>query len=307
MKITLAQHGGFCFGVQRALDKANEMYEQNVDTSTFGSIIHNPVVVDGLAKRGIKSVDDIEDCKTSHIVIRSHGVSPQVYKECEKYSLTVVDATCPFVSKIQKKAKECKEKSIELIIVGEKTHPETIGINGWFGDDAIVINSTDEANAIEKVDSACVVAQTTTPEEKFNDIIKVLENKVENLEVFNSICSATKQRQKEAVDISKSCDIVFVVGGKNSSNTRKIYSICKDYCENVYHIETTQDIPKIEYGKYKDLGIISGASTPEWIIKEVYYTMSDIEKVEQTEVTAEESVADESVPAEENKAEKAPA
>lgn len=303
MKITLAKYGGFCFGVQRALDKALEMHGNDVDLSTYGSIIHNPLVVNMLAEKGVNSVDDIEECTTSHIVIRSHGVSPIVYEECEKHSLTVVDATCPFVSKIQKKAKECKENSVELIIVGEKDHPETIGINGWYGDDALVVNSTEEAQAIDKMQCACVVAQTTLPEEKFDDIIKVLQGKVNELEIFNSICSATKRRQKEAVSISKECDIIFVVGGKNSSNTRKLFSICEEHCDNVYHIETIKDIPKIDYGEYHDLGIISGASTPEWIIKEVYYTMSDIEKVEQAEVTKEEKVAEESIPQEENKAE----
>jgi len=166
-----------------------------------------------------------------------------------------------------------------------------------------VINSTEEANAAAKIKNACVVAQTTTPEEKFNDIIAVLKGKVKNLEIFNSICSATRERQMEAVNISKMCDIVFVVGGKNSSNTRKLYNICREYCSDVYHIESIADIPQINYGVYTDLGIISGASTPEWIIKEVYYTMSDIEKVVQPEVT--EEVAEESVPAEENKAEAA--
>jgi len=302
MKITLAKYGGFCFGVKRALDKALEMEKGNIPTSTFGSIIHNPLVVDMLKEKGIRSVDNIEECKTSHIVIRSHGVSPRVFEKCKSHSLSVVDATCPFVSKIQRKAKECKDKSLELIIVGEKSHPETIGINGWYGDDAIVINSIDEAYAVDKLESACVVAQTTTPEEKFNSIIEVLKGKIDNLEVFNSICSATKERQTEAVDIAKASDIVFVVGGKNSSNTRKLYNICKQYCKGVYHLETTADIPNLNYREYDNLGIISGASTPEWIIKEVYYTMSDIEKVEQTEVM-EEKVAPESVPAEENKAE----
>jgi len=136
MKITLAKYGGFCFGVQRALDQVLELAEKDVEISTYGPIIHNPLVVDMLAEKGIYSVDSIGDCRTSHIVIRSHGASPDVYEECKQHSITVVDATCPFVSKIQKKAKECREKSLELIIVGEKSHPETIGINGWFGDEA---------------------------------------------------------------------------------------------------------------------------------------------------------------------------
>jgi len=305
MKITLAKYGGFCFGVQRALDKALEMHEKNFEISTYGSIIHNPLVVDMLAEKGIKSVDDVKECTTSHIVIRSHGVSPEIYEECEKHSLKVVDATCPFVSKIQRKAKECREKSIPLIIVGEKDHPETIGINGWYGGSAAVINNTEEANSFEKSESACVVAQTTMPEERFIEIIEILKGKIDNLEIFNSICSATKERQEEAVHISKECDIVFVVGGKNSSNTRKLFEICSSNCENVYHIENMQDIPALDYSVFSNLGIISGASTPDWIIKEVYYTMSDIEKVEQTEVTAEEKVAEESMPTEENKAEAA--
>ena len=305
MKITLAKHGGFCFGVQRALDKALEMEKQKVPTSTFGPIIHNPLVVDMLEEKGIRSVESIDDCETSHIIIRSHGVSPEIYQECEKHSVNVVDATCPYVRKIQKKAKECKENSIELIIIGERLHPETVGINGWYGSNAMVINSVEEAEKIDRMQSACVVAQTTTPEERFDDIIEILKGKVDELEIFNSICSATKQRQKEAVSISEKSDIVFVVGGKNSSNTRKLFGICKEHCDNVFHIETTKDIPELDYREYDNLGIISGASTPEWIIKEVYYTMSDIEKVEQTEVTEEKVVAEESVPVEDNKSETA--
>ncbi|MEX1376667.1 MAG: bifunctional 4-hydroxy-3-methylbut-2-enyl diphosphate reductase/30S ribosomal protein S1 [Eubacteriales bacterium] len=303
MKITLAKHGGFCFGVQRALDKALEMEKEKIPTSTFGPIIHNPLVVDMLEEKGIRSVENIDDCETSHIIIRSHGVSPEIYQECEKHSVNVVDATCPYVRKIQKKAKECRENSIELIIIGEKLHPETVGINGWYGSNAMVINSVEEAEKIDRMQSACVVAQTTTPEERFDDIIEILKGKVDELEIFNSICSATKQRQKEAVSISEKSDIVFVVGGKNSSNTRKLFEICKEHCDNVYHIETTKDIPELDYREYDNLGIISGASTPEWIIKEVYYTMSDIEKVEQTEVTEEKVVAEESVPVEDNKSE----
>ncbi len=202
-KIILSEKGGFCFGVKRALDKALELTKENVEITTYGDIIHNPLVVNMLKEKGVGSVENLDDLNTTHLIIRSHGVSPNVYDECKNRDITIVDATCPFVKKIQDKAKQCKDNNVTLIIAGEANHPEIVGINGWYGDAAIIINSIEEANAVEEMEKACVVAQTTTSVERFDGILEVLKTKVKDLEIFNSICSATRERQMEALEISK--------------------------------------------------------------------------------------------------------
>lgn len=295
MRITLAKNGGFCYGVQQALDKVLELTEKGLSISTLGPIIHNPLVVDMLRSKGVESVENVEACESTHLVIRSHGVVPSVFDKCRKLGIIAVDATCPYVHKIQQKARLCNKKGVPLIIVGEVNHPETTGINGWNGFGALFINSAQQAEQMPLTKRACVVAQTTTLLNKWEEIIPILKTKVDDLEIFNSICSATKARQTEALEIAGKCDLVFVIGGRNSSNTAKLYDISKSLCENTYHIESVKDISSLRYSEFIHLGIISGASSPEWLIKEVYCTMSDIEKIDTTKENEEVKNFEESI------------
>ena len=279
MNITVSRNIGFCFGVRRAVDIALETAEENGSAVTYGDIIHNPQVVEELKEKGITAVDDLDRLKTGDkLIIRSHGVSPEIYEECKEKGIDVIDATCPYVKRISKKARYCDDNKIQLIIFGEAAHPEVIGINGWFSNDAIIINSVEEAEMIGEFDKAVIVAQTTADRKLWKKVLEVVENKVAELEVFDSLCEATMERQKEAEEISKECDMVIVIGGKKSSNTKKLYEVCKQNCHSTFHIEQVSELNNIDFSSAENIGIISGASTPDWIIKEGIKHMSDLNK-----------------------------
>lgn len=279
MNITVSRNIGFCFGVRRAVDIALKTAGENGSAVTYGDIIHNPQVVEELKEKGISAVEDLNGLNTGDkLIIRSHGVSPEIYEQCREKGIDVIDATCPYVKRISKKARYCDENKIQLIIFGEAAHPEVIGINGWFSNNAIIINSVKEAEMIEGFDKAVIVAQTTADRKLWKEVLKVVENKVAELEVFDSLCEATMERQKEAEEISQECDYVIVIGGKKSSNTKKLYEVCKKNCTKTFHIEQVSELDDIDFSFAENIGIISGASTPDWIIKEGIKHMSDLNK-----------------------------
>ncbi len=279
MNIIISKNIGFCFGVRRAVDIALDTAKEDGSAVTYGDLIHNPQVVEDLKSKGVISVDSFDEIGSSQkLIIRSHGVAPEVYNKCRKLGVDVVDATCPFVKRISEKAKYCNDNNIQLIIFGESTHPEIVGINGWFSNNAIIISNAEQAEEIDKIDKAVIVAQTTADKDEWKKALDVVKNKVADLEIFDSICSATMQRQKEAEEISRKCDMVIVIGGKQSSNTKKLFDICKNYCSQTYHIEKFDDNMEIDFSKAVNVGIISGASTPDWIIKEGINYMSDYNK-----------------------------
>ena len=279
MNITVSRNIGFCFGVRRAVDIAIKTAGENGRAVTLGDIIHNPQVVQELNDKGISAIDDLNGLKAGDkLIIRSHGVSPEIYELCREKGIDVIDATCPYVKRISKKARYCDENKIQLIIFGEASHPEVMGINGWFSNDAIIINSIKEAEMIEEFDKAVIVAQTTADRKLWKKVLEVVENKVADLEVFDSLCEATMERQKEAEEISKECDMVIVIGGKKSSNTKKLYNVCKQNCSKTFHIEQVSELNDIDFSSADNIGIISGASTPDWIIKEGIKHMSDLNK-----------------------------
>ncbi len=277
MNIVISNNIGFCFGVQRAVNIAIKTAKENDGAFTYGDIIHNPQVVASLKEKGIISVDGLDQISdTDKLIIRSHGVSPEVYDECIKRNIEVIDATCPYVKRISEKAKYCKENRIQLIIFGESSHPEVIGINGWFSNNSIIVNSVEEAQNIKELDKAVIVAQTTADQKEWKKVLEVVKDKASNLEIFDSLCEATMERQKEAEELSKSCDMIVVIGGKQSSNTKKLYDICKENCEKTFHIEKFSELNDISFEFVDNVGIISGASTPDWIIKEGIKYMSDL-------------------------------
>ncbi len=276
MDIIVAKTAGFCFGVKRAVDKVYEQIAKGEKPIyTYGPIIHNEEVVKELASKGVGVIETEEELKALRdcvIVIRSHGVPESIYKLLDT-SVEVVDATCPFVKKIHNIVRDESATDKTIIIVGNDGHPEVEGIKGWSGsnDKVFVIGSADEASdwQCDEQEEICIVSQTTFNYNKFKDIVEIISKKGYNICVVNTICNATQERQTEAEQIAKQVDAMIVIGGKNSSNTQKLFEICKKECERTYYIQTLVDLDLNESGSIRSLGITAGASTPNNIIEEV--------------------------------------
>ena len=272
-KILLAESAGFCFGVQRAVEEALKVKEQyKKKIYTLGPLIHNNDVVEYLEENNIYAIDfDKTDSlkEGDVIVIRSHGVTKDVIESLENKGLIVVNATCPYVTNIQRKVNKYKDLGYNIVILGDKNHPEVVGINGWCDNSAVITkDGTFDKKLPNKV---CVVSQTTEKEQTWKNTISNISTAPKEVLAFNTICSATEVRQKSANELSSKVDTMIVIGGRNSSNTTKLYQIAKENCENTIHIENSKELTKefIEENKNKIVGITAGASTPDWIIKEV--------------------------------------
>ncbi|MDD3839253.1 MAG: bifunctional 4-hydroxy-3-methylbut-2-enyl diphosphate reductase/30S ribosomal protein S1 [Clostridia bacterium] len=294
MDIIVAKNAGFCFGVKRAIDIVFETIKnKNGDIYTLGPIIHNKQMVDKLRDMGVNVIEDIDLIDKGNVVIRSHGVSPDVYRN-QKISIgniNLIDATCPYVKRIHNTVKKYHDKGYEIIILGDSNHPEVIGINGWCNNQANIISSIDDITEnINCIKKACVVAQTTLNKNLWGQLLPDITSRIKDIVVFNTICNATEKRQTEADYISKEADVVFVIGGKNSSNTKKLYQICKRNCTQTYLIETVNEINFNNINSKSVVGITAGASTPDWIIREVINKMSEEIKNEQMSVLDEEVI-----------------
>lgn len=276
-KIIIARHAGVCFGVKKALETVKEYTDSSRKVYTLGPLIHNRQVVEELNKRGIGIIETLEQIEEGIVIIRSHGVAPEIYEKAKEREFILVDATCPFVKKIQDKVKEYYNKGYQIIIVGDGEHPEVKGVNGWCNYSAIIVNSVSEAERVGYYDRLCVVAQTTITLMLWEEVKKVLENKGGEVKFFNTICNATHLRQQAAIEVAKQADIMVVIGGFHSSNTRKLYKLCKAICDETYHIETADGLPVDKIKNAEIIGVTAGASTPDWIIKEVVDKMSNLE------------------------------
>ncbi len=291
MDIIVAENSGFCFGVKEAIKKTQETIKENEGKSiriyTYGPLIHNAQVTQELEKQGVRCVDSLEDIQEGSIVIvRSHGVQKSFYQQAEQKKIKVVDATCRHVRKIQETARQNYEKGKKVIIIGNKNHPEVTGINGWCDNSATIIENKEDAKAISS-DNICIVAQTTITKSLWDDVMSILDHKALNMDKYNTICFATEKRQKSCEKTAKQVDAMIIIGGKHSSNTQKLYAISKKFCKNSYFIETKDDLPLNDFKKYNKIGIAAGASTPEWIIKEVITVMSETSFHGETETTKE--------------------
>lgn len=272
-KIIVAEYAGFCFGVKRAVDIALKDSKNKKGSSySLGPLIHNADVVAYLESQGIYQIDIEELDKLSEkdkIVIRSHGVGPDTIKRIKSLGPEIIDATCPYVASIHRKVEKYHSKGYQIIIVGDKDHPEVEGINGWCDNKAWVTkDGEDLRNLSEKV---CIVAQTTERQESFDQVVKRATELGADIMAFNTICSATRERQNSAEHVSKQVDFMIVIGGKNSSNSRKLYSICKSNCPNTIFIENGKELKKhiLELQEVDSIGVTAGASTPNWIIEDV--------------------------------------
>jgi len=275
VEIILAKNAGFCYGVARAV-KAVEENIWKEKLYTYGSLIHNKMVTDRLLEKGVKVINCIDEIESGTIVIRAHGVEECVYNRMKEKGIECIDCTCPHVKRIHEIVQEEKSKGRKIIIVGNSEHPEIIGIKSFANEGALVIESM-EAVEIENFENHkySIVVQTTFIKQKFQSIVDLISYKVKDVKVFDTICSATHNRQKEAEHISKHVDVMIVLGDKRSSNTAKLYEICKKNCENTYLTETIRDLQLNISSINVKIGITAGASTPPDIIKEAFITMSE--------------------------------
>lgn len=275
--IRVAESAGFCFGVKRAIEMAYEAIGVEPKLYSYGQLIHNKTVTDDLASKGLEIVENLDGLTEGTLLIRSHGVGKALYDEAEAKGLKILDGTCPFVKKIHNIVHEKLPNGMGIIIVGDGTHPEVIGINGWCENAAVILEDEEAAKTkeIPEKDRYAVVVQTTFRQAKFDKILEILQDRGINMEIHNTICSATEKRQTEAEELSKTVDKMIVIGGKNSSNTQKLVEICAKNCGNTVHIETICDLVLNNFGKDDKIGITAGASTPPAIIKEVVVTMSE--------------------------------
>ena len=276
-QILLAKEAGFCFGVKRAVDTAlNKKKEYKNKIYTLGPLIHNNDVVNLLEENNIYHIDinGIDNLKEGDvIIIRSHGISKSILEKLHSKKLNVVDATCPYVTKIQMKVKEYYDLGYGILIVGDKDHPEVIGINGWCNNTAIISKGDELLQNLPK--KIFVVSQTTEKQCNFDKVLDMVSDKCSEVVALNTICNATEVRQKAANDLSKEVDTMVVIGGYNSSNTTKLYEICKKNCKNTIHVENAGEIPMEFINKANNIGITAGASTPDWIIKEAVLKMKN--------------------------------
>ena len=274
MEVRLAKSAGFCFGVKRAVQTVYEQVEKGGKIYTYGPIIHNEEVVKDLEKKGvsvIESEEELSKLTEGTIIIRSHGVPKKIYEMIEKQGIECVDATCPFVKRIHTIVEKESGEGSKIVIIGNENHPEVEGIKGWSQTPATVIESEDEAVEFkaENDEKICMVAQTTFNYNKFKELVEIFQKKGYNVSVVNTICNATEERQTEAKEIAALVDVMIVIGGKHSSNTRKLYEICSKECEHTYFIQTLDDL-HLELPKaVRLIGITAGASTPNNIIEEV--------------------------------------
>lgn len=287
MEIILAKTAGFCFGVQRAVDTAYEHADDKGRVYTYGQIIHNEEVVGDLSRHGVKVIEDDElpDIRDSKVIIRSHGAEKKVYDILESNGNIVIDATCPFVKKIHNIVRDKSEDGHTIVIVGDENHPEVRGIMGWCVSRPVVIGSEEEAEiftqkcldgSYNRKENISIVSQTTFNYRKFNNIVDIIRNKLYNVTAYKTICNATSVRQREAKEIASKVDAMIVIGGRNSSNTQKLFEISKKECENTYYIQTLVDLDLTTFESVSRVGITAGASTPNNIIKEVHGRMDEM-------------------------------
>ncbi len=271
-ELLVAKNIGFCFGVKRTIEETEKLLEKFSSLSTIGDIVHNPIIMEKLKSKGLNVYNSIKELKGKYFLIRSHGLSKKEIEKIKKLGFEIFDLTCPFVKRIHNLVENLNEKSYYIIIIGNKNHPEVLGIKGYGKKINIIEKKRDFLNIKDKkMEKVAVIGQTTLNFNYFLDFVKDIINRVNanELLVINTICKVTEEREKEGIEIAKKSDAVFVLGGKKSSNTKKLFNICKKFCANTFHIEKISDLSKINLDKFKKIGIVSGTSTPHFFINEV--------------------------------------
>jgi 4-hydroxy-3-methylbut-2-enyl diphosphate reductase len=276
IEIIKAKRAGFCFGVKRAVEMAFEAAKKGNTVYTLGPIIHNPQVVEKLKEVGVHPVDNLDSSDIKTIIIRTHGVPKELSDKLEEKGFNVIDATCPFVKKAQQYAKLLRDEGYQVVIVGDIEHPEVKGLMSYAGEDVIVVNKSSKLPLLKK--KVGIIVQTTQPVDVFREIVSNVVGKVKELKVFNTICNSTDLRLRETKNMAKMVDIMIIVGGKNSANTTQLAELCRSMDVTTYHIETATEINNSLMLNGKKIGISAGASTPDWIIKEVENKIKNIKR-----------------------------
>lgn len=294
MEIRVAPHAGFCPGVRRAIRLVEEELKRGEGPLySLGPLVHNAQAVQWLAERGLLSADDPATIKAGRVVIRSHGASPEVFAALAAQGLAVVDATCPLVKRVQERARALAAQGCQVVVVGEKDHPEVLGIVGWAGPDTVVVANAAEAECLPRMHRVGVVAQTTQPVENFRQVVEVLRQKADDLIVEDTICQTTRRRQEAARKLAQEVDVMLVVGGANSANTARLVEICRAAGTPTYRIEEARELDPQWLAKASRVGVTAGASTPDWIIEEVVRRMLEFEeRKEQQDSPAEAANAE---------------
>jgi len=281
VEVIIAPHAGFCFGVKRAINLTEKASNKaNKRVYTLGPLIHNPQEVKRLESLGIyttNSEDSLEEGDT--IIIRSHGIPPTRERQLHQMGLNVVDATCPYVKAVHEAVTKLVKEGYFVVIVGEKDHPEIIGTFGYMqeaGGDGVVVETKDDLKKVLGKEKVGVVAQTTQNEQFFKEVVGEIALWVKELKVINTICNATSERQEDVYELAPKVDVMIIVGGKNSGNTRRLYEISKSLNPRSYHIETEEELQKDWFDNAQRIGITAGASTPDWIIERVHSKIKEL-------------------------------
>ena len=271
MGIKLAKTAGFCMGVRRAVDMVLDIAQRrgNEKIHTYGPLIHNPQTIEILRKREIIPADNIDEIEEGTIIIRAHGISPLERKKIKEKKLKIIDATCPKVARVQAIIKKHASLDYTILIVGDREHPEVNGLLGYSGGKGVVIGNKDEVDTLPELDKVCVVAQTTQDLEEYREVIDKITTNYPKTIVFDTICDSTQKRQTEVKELSAEMDVMFIVGGRNSANTKRLARISELQGTPTFHIETVDELKKIAIERYEKIGISAGASTPNWIIEKV--------------------------------------
>ncbi len=278
MQVLLADEFGFCFGVERAVDMVEDALKAGDTVRALGPLIHNEQEMQRLGKFGVTTINEPVQIKRGETaVIRAHGVTPEVQRELEEKASKVVDATCPFVTRVQKLAARAAAENRHVIVVGNPDHPEMIGVKGYAPDHAFVIKDESEVVNLPRLNKPLIVSQTTIKLKTFLDTAEAVKSKTDDeVQVVNTICSATRDRQDAARALAGEVDAFYVIGGNHSSNSRKLVAVCKEQCEKSYLIETPLEINPADLIGVKKVGVTAGASTPKWLIDEVVERLENL-------------------------------
>ncbi len=269
MEVYVARKAGFCFGVKRAINLAQDTAKEANGVYTLGPLIHNPQAVEELRQSGIESIGSLEEMDGGRLVIRSHGITLSEMEEIKRRGIDFVDATCPFVRKAQEHVRRLAEEGYFIVIVGDRDHPEVKGLVSYGGDDVVAIKGVEEIEAIPRKNRVGVVAQTTQTIDTLKRVVEALLPRVSELRIYNTICNATSERQRESLELARKVDCMVVVGGYNSANTNRLASMCRAIQPRTYHVEVAGELRPEWFQGIRRVGVTAGASTPQWIIDEV--------------------------------------
>ena len=285
MKISVGKLAGFCGGVTNSVNKSYKLLEEYGSMYCLGELVHNQQVVEELEKNGIKFVEELSEIPgCSRVIIRAHGIPVETYEEAKERNLEIFDLTCPNVLTIHKLAKSLVEKNFFIVLVAQRKHPEAVGTISFCGKNSIIVEDENDIEELSKLykesklDKIAVISQTTYSVKKFDEICELIKSKFDNVTVNSTICMATSKRQAETEDLAKVVDAMIIIGGANSSNTKKLYEIAKNNNDNTFIVQTVDELKDKDFSKYEHIGVMAGASTPKKSIDEVIEYIEDVNK-----------------------------